>query len=74
MSPPVAVVEDENDNDPGDNVDADDEFKPLKGEVAKEKEYKYIFTSLKSDPLIKRYEACGFVKGSQGCTELIKKL
>ena len=26
MSPPVAVVEDENDNDPGDNVDADDEF------------------------------------------------
>ena len=26
MSPPVAVVDDENDNEPGDKVDADDEF------------------------------------------------
>jgi len=42
--------------------------------TAKEHNNKYIFTSLKSNPLIHRYKACGFIEGSTGCTELIKAL
>lgn len=32
---------------------------------------KYIYTSLKSPSLIKRYENCGFKSGSTSCTEMI---
>jgi hypothetical protein len=32
---------------------------------------KYIYTSLKSSSLIKRYENCGFKSGSTSCTEMI---
>lgn len=40
--------------------------------IAKDKGCKYIFTSLKNDSLIKSYESCGYMKGSTGCTEMIK--
>jgi hypothetical protein len=34
----------------------------------------YIYTSLKSTPLIKRYENCGFIGGDANCKELVKIL
>jgi len=40
--------------------------------IAKDRGCKYIFTSLKNDSLISRYENCGYKKGSTGCTEMIK--
>ncbi|HUV84687.1 MAG TPA: hypothetical protein VMV86_03210 [Methanosarcinales archaeon] len=42
--------------------------------IAKEKGYKYIFTSLNNEVLIKRYERSGYLVGSKGCTEMIKIL
>lgn len=36
--------------------------------------FKYIYSSLKSQPLIKTYKKCGFQTGSENCTELIKIL
>ena len=42
--------------------------------IAKDKGYKYIFTSLNNSALIKRYEECGYIAGSKGCTEMIKIL
>lgn len=33
---------------------------------------KYIFTSVKNESLIARYEDCGFVNGGKGATEMIK--
>ena len=41
---------------------------------AKEEEFKYIYTSLKSKPLIKKYESCGFIKGDDACLEMVKIL
>lgn len=41
-------------------------------EVAKDNNCKYIYTSLKNEQLINHYAACGFEKGSTGCTEMIK--
>ena len=40
--------------------------------IAIDRDYKYIFTSLKNNSLIERYENCGYKKGSTGCTEMIK--
>jgi hypothetical protein len=42
--------------------------------IANDKGYKYIYTSLKSAPLVLRYEACGFIKGDAKCQEMIKIL
>lgn len=41
---------------------------------AKELGYTTIYTSLTHNGLIKRYENCGFLMGSQKCTEMIKTL
>jgi hypothetical protein len=43
-------------------------------DIAKDKGYKFAYTSLKSNPLIERYEACGYQLGSSGCQEMIKLL
>ena len=40
--------------------------------IARDRNYKYIFTSLKNRALIDRYENCGYKKGSTDCTEMIK--
>jgi hypothetical protein len=42
--------------------------------LAKDQGYTNIFTSLQSVPLMKRYESCGYIKGSVGCTEMVKIL
>ena len=34
--------------------------------------FKYIYTSLTNESLMKRYSNCGFIKGSSGCQEMIK--
>lgn len=41
-------------------------------EVAKENGCKYVYTSLKNQSLINYYAECGFQKGSDNCTEMIK--
>jgi len=41
-------------------------------EVAKDNGCKYVYTSLKNQSLINYYAACGFEKGSENCTEMIK--
>jgi hypothetical protein len=41
--------------------------------MAKQNGFKYIYTILKNDSLIKAYETVGYVKGSTG-TEMIKTL
>jgi hypothetical protein len=41
-------------------------------ELAKDKGIKYIYTSLKSKSLIKKYENCGFITGDNNCQEMIK--
>lgn len=41
---------------------------------AKDKGYKYIYTSLKNKPLMERYESCGFIYGSNNCQEMVKVL
>ena len=41
---------------------------------AKEEDFKYIYTSLKNKPLIKKYESCGFIKGDESCLEMVKIL
>jgi len=41
-------------------------------QMAKDRDYKYIYTSLKNKSLIEKYEACGYIVGSEGCTEMIK--
>jgi len=43
-------------------------------QVAKEWEYKWVFTSVKNQNLIKRYSDNGFVVGTQGTTEMLKVL
>lgn len=42
--------------------------------IAKEKGFKYIYTSLKNPSLIKKYGKCGFIKGDSNCQEMIKIL
>jgi hypothetical protein len=42
--------------------------------VAEDKKFKYIYTSLKSNSLIKIYSDCGFTKGDSNCQEMIKVL
>ena len=41
-------------------------------ELAKDKGFNYIYTSIKNQHLIKKYENCGFKKGDNNCQELIK--
>lgn len=43
-------------------------------EIAKAMGKKYLFTTVKVDSLIERYEECGFQKGSTNVTEMIKRL
>jgi len=43
-------------------------------EAAKKMGYHAAFTSLKNPHLIKYYEDCGYVKGSEGTTEMIRIL
>lgn len=43
-------------------------------EIAKDKGYKYIYTSLKNKPLIEKYQKCGYIQGSVNCTEMMKNL
>ena len=43
-------------------------------EIAKNKGFLYIYTSLKSKPLISKYKNCGFIEGSKNCQEMIKIL
>ena len=40
--------------------------------MAEDRGYKYIYTSLKSKSLIEKYEACGYIVGSENCTEMMK--
>lgn len=42
--------------------------------VAKSKGYIAAFTTVKNQSLIKHYEACGYVTGSTGSTEMVKAL
>lgn len=42
--------------------------------VAKEKDNKYVYTSLRNESLIRLYEEAGYIKGSKNCQELIKVL
>jgi hypothetical protein len=42
--------------------------------IAKGKGYKAVFTSLKSESLINRYESVGFTKGSANTTEMVISL
>jgi hypothetical protein len=43
-------------------------------ELAKINGKKYIYSSLKSEPLINSYMDCGFVKGSSNTQEMIKNI
>lgn len=43
-------------------------------ELAKINGKKYIYSSLKSEPLINAYMDCGFVKGSSNTQEMIKTI
>lgn len=43
-------------------------------EIAKNKGFLYIYTSLKNKPLISKYKNCGFIEGSNNCQEMIKIL
>ena len=42
--------------------------------IAKGKNYKAVFASLKHEGLIKTYQSCGFLKGSSNTTEMIISL
>lgn len=42
--------------------------------IARDKGCELIFTSLKNDSLIEKYEKSGYIKGSDKCTEMIKIL
>lgn len=42
--------------------------------LAQRKGFKAIFTSVKNQPLIKHYEACGYIFGSNNTTEMILNL
>lgn len=43
-------------------------------EIAKEKGFKVMFTTLKNPNLIKHYEKCGYSMGSTGTCEMVKVL
>lgn len=40
--------------------------------LAKDKGFKYIYASIKSQPLVAKYKKCGFLQGDSNCTEMIK--
>lgn len=42
--------------------------------IISNKDYHIIFTSLKNENLINRFESCGFVKGTGGSTEMVLKV
>ena len=42
--------------------------------IAKDRGYKYIFTSVKHPGLINHYKNCGYIESSKGCQEMIKIL
>lgn len=42
--------------------------------IAKDKGFKYAYTSLKNKHLIKKYNNCGFLTGDSNCQEMIKIL
>ena len=42
--------------------------------IAKEKGYKFIYTSLKNKSLIQKYEMCGYIMADSNCQEMIKVL
>jgi len=42
--------------------------------MLKDAGFKYIYTSLKNTSLIERYKMCGYLEGSNECTEMIKIL
>lgn len=42
--------------------------------IAQRKGFKYVFTSLKNENLIKRFEEVGFSKGYNNTTEMVLKL
>ena len=42
--------------------------------IAKDKGFKYAYTSLKNQHLIKKYNNCGFMIGDSNCQEMIKIL
>lgn len=39
---------------------------------AKEKGFKFVFTTLNNQPLISKYKQCGFIESDSGCTNMIK--
>lgn len=41
-------------------------------EIARNRGYEYVFTVVKNENLINKYLSCGFVKGTQNSTEMIK--
>jgi hypothetical protein len=43
-------------------------------EIIIDKEYKYIYTSVKNKHLMNRYSDCGFLYGDSNCQEMIKIL
>lgn len=42
--------------------------------IAEKEGFKYIYTSLKSKPLVQKYLNCGFELGDNNCQELIKRI
>jgi hypothetical protein len=43
-------------------------------DIARDKGFVYIYTSVKNYHLIRKYENCGFIKGDSHCQEMIKLL
>ena len=41
-------------------------------EIAKDKEFKYVYTSLKNSSLVNHYKDCGYTEGDKGCLEMVK--
>lgn len=39
---------------------------------AKEKGFKFVFTTLSNQPLISKYKQCGFIESDSGCTNMVK--
>ena len=55
-------------------IEAIDMIINVLSEIAKDKGYKFAYTSLKNQALIDRYKACGYELGSNNCQEMIKLL
>ena len=43
-------------------------------EASRNAGYKYMWVSSFNKNLVKRYEACGYIKTQEDCVEMIKKL